>query len=65
MTTPAPPKAQKQKRHDCLTARVTIQIPLATDKPESFADAVKAVEGIRATMPEGTKVSIATGLGKI
>ena len=64
MTTPAP-KTAKVKRRDALVGRLTISIPLATNKPESYAEAVKALEGIQKTMPEGTTVAIQASLGKI
>lgn len=64
MTTTAPAKP-KVKRRDALVGRLTISIPLTTNKPESYAEAVKALEGIQATMPEGTAVVIQTSLGKV
>lgn len=62
MTTPAP--AKKMKRRDVLVARVTITIPLTTDLPESYGDAVKAVGKIKDTMPEGSTVKTETSFGK-
>lgn len=65
MNTTAPAKAPKQKRHDALVARVTVTIPLATNMPESYADAVKAVESIKTSMPTGATVKIETSLAKV
>lgn len=64
MTTPAPAKTQKQKRRDVLIARVTITIPLTTDLPESYAQAVKAIGEIKDIMPDGTTIKTDTNLGK-
>ena len=64
MTAPTPAKTPKQKRRDVLIARVTITIPLTTDLPESYADAVKAVGKIKDGMPEGSTVKVETSFGK-
>lgn len=66
MTTPAPVKAKKTKRQDAYTARITVQIPLSPTDPNSYGNAVIAMDKLEASLPAGSKVVfVARGLGKI
>lgn len=59
-------KKPKQKRNDAYVARLSVSIPIDASNPESFSDAVKAVDAMTKSLPEGAKVTFASrGMAKI
>jgi hypothetical protein len=58
-----PPKA---RRKDAYISRLIISIPLNPMTPESFADAVKAIEGLSAALPEAAIITVnGASIGKV
>lgn len=68
MTAPAPPPPApktKQKRKDAYMATVKIGIPLDMANADSLANAIKAVEGLKASLPANATFDLEARLGKI
>lgn len=59
------PAPAKRKRQDCYVAIIKASIPLDMLNADSLATAIKAVQGIKAHLPEGATVEIKGSLGKV
>jgi len=58
--------AKKKRRTDALVVRMTVSIPLQMSDADSLYKATKAIDGIEAALPEGSKIEFAAkGLGKM
>lgn len=59
------PKAARQRRSDCYTATIKVRIPLDMANADSLSDAIRAAQGIEATLPAGSICEITGTLGKM
>lgn len=59
------PAKSKQKRKDALMAIIKVSIPIDTNDPSSYPEAVKAVQQMRGGLPENAKFTVTSTMGKI
>lgn len=53
---PATDKPKRTRRKDAYVAILTVKIPLDMTNADSLANAIKAIQGIEATLPAGSTV---------
>lgn len=58
-------KQPKKKRSDYYFARVDIKIPLDMNNADSLAQAIKATQAIKDTLPAGSECTVYGTLGKL